>query len=70
MRRKEVYTFTKGQQFTLDQIYTIQGLGGGDWWEKADDDMSAFERDMSESLICTRSIKITIIIEIELIEGE
>jgi hypothetical protein len=50
---KHTYVFRKGQRLWLDQIYIIQGLANGDWWEKEGDDFS-------EDIIITRSIKIEI----------
>ena len=68
-KTKKVYSFKKGDKFCLDQIYDIQGLGGGDWWDHTGEDLgynpSKFDLDLSEFLICTRDIKITIIVEQE-----
>jgi len=50
---KHTYEFRKGQRLRLDQIYIIQGLANGDWWEKDGDDLS-------EDIIIIRSIKIEI----------
>lgn len=58
---KEIHHFKKGQKIHLDSIYDIQGLGGGDWWER-ENNKDDFERD---DLIITRNIKITIIIHDE-----
>lgn len=47
----------------LDQIYYIQGLAGGDWWEKTGADVSPYDpmgSDMGEEIIVTRTIKIVI----------
>lgn len=63
MKTKKVHTFKKGDRFTLDQIWNIQGLAGGDWWEKTGEDVEAADIDLGEDLICTRDIKITIIVE-------
>lgn len=63
MRTKEVFTFKKGDQFTLDSIYNIQGLGGGDWWERTGEDTRPDDNDMSEDLVCVRDIKITVVVE-------
>jgi hypothetical protein len=59
IRAREVYKFKKGQKLSLDSIYVIQGLADGNWWEKEGGD------DMSENIICTDNIKITIIVERE-----
>ena len=29
----EIFSFKEGQELNLDDIYNIQGLAGGDWWE-------------------------------------
>lgn len=59
-----VHTFKRGDRFTLDSIYAIQGLAGGDWWERTGEDLHDYEReknmDISEFLVCTRDITITI----------
>lgn len=51
----ETYSFTKGEKVQLDDIYNIQALAGGNWWEREDG-----EDELSESLIITRTIKIKI----------
>ena len=61
MRTREIHKFQVGDRFTLDDIYIIQGLGSGDWWERTGEDTDA--SDLGEDLICTRNITITIIIE-------
>jgi len=33
----ETHKFKKGQELHLDEIYNIQALGGGDWWEAVPD---------------------------------
>ena len=67
MRTKTTYAFRAGQAIDLDQIYTIQGLAGGDWWERTGDDLQEHRRDVdmdfSESLRVTRDISITVIVE-------
>lgn len=50
---KDVYDLKKDDRLCLDQIYTIQGIAGGDWWERIGDDLS-------ENIRITRNIKITI----------
>ena len=62
MKTRDVYEFREGDRFTLDDIYAIQGLGGGDWWERTGEDTAARSSDLSEDLVCTRDIKIVIII--------
>lgn len=63
MKTKQTYSFKLGERFMLDDIYAIQGLGGGDWWERTGEDKSEADRDLGEDLICTRAITITVIIE-------
>jgi hypothetical protein len=53
--KKEQYIFKMGQKVHLDEIYEIQGLGGGDWWERKD-----LNNDFDEDLVITRDITITI----------
>lgn len=62
------YSFKKSETFSLDDIFEIQGLGGGDWWEKTGEDLPEHLRHdigMSESLICTKTIKITITVDVK-----
>jgi hypothetical protein len=65
----KTYTFKKGEKFSLDDIYEIQGLGGGDWWKNVGDDLQEHRRsidlEMSESLVCTKTIKITVTVEVK-----
>ena len=60
-RAQKTYRFRLGDKFTLDYIYDIQGLGGGDWWEKVDD--GSGDIDLSEECRCIRDTKITVIVE-------
>ena len=60
-KTQKTYRFKRGDEFTLDRIYSIQGLGGGSWWEKIKD--GGNDIDMSELCRCTRDIKITVIVE-------
>lgn len=55
---RESYTFKKGQVVTLDDIYAIQGLAGGDWWDA--DSPNELEGSRGEIVTITRNIKITI----------
>ena len=48
----ERFSFRKGQQMALDEIYGVMGLGGGDWWEQADAS--------GEKVVCVQTIKIKI----------
>ncbi len=57
---KNTYRYRQGDEFPLDEIYAIQGLGGGDWWEKISD--GARDLDMSDICRCTRDIKITVVV--------
>lgn len=66
MQNKETYKFKKGQVIVLDTIYAIQGLGGGDWWEKTGRDVDQGDRwgkDLGDEIIITRDIEITIIVK-------
>lgn len=68
MITKKVYTFKKGQLTDLDSIYEIQGLGGGDWWEKTGADVRSGDKmgyDLGEHLIITKNITITITITVK-----
>jgi hypothetical protein len=60
-KTQHTYRFRKGEEFTLDAIFDIQGLGGGQWWEKIPD--GGGDLDRSEFCRCTHDIKITIVIE-------
>lgn len=60
-RAQKTYRFHKGDEFTLDAIFEIQGLGGGNWWEKVPD--CGHDLDMSENCRCTQDIKITVVVE-------
>lgn len=65
MSNKQVYRFRKGQITHLDHIYKIQGLAGGDWWEKTGGDVSMPDYmglGMGDEIIITRDIEITIIV--------
>jgi len=55
---KKIYKFKVGRKLSLDAIYDIQGLAGGDWWEKIGDDLS-------DQIKIVRDITITIIVEQE-----
>lgn len=47
------YKFKRGQTEHLDDIYVIQGICGGDWWEP-------FIIDEGDDIFITRDIEITI----------
>lgn len=57
-RKQKTHKFKKGDHIHLDQIYDIQGLGGGDWWES-----DGTEGEDGDNLIITKDIKITVIVE-------
>jgi hypothetical protein len=62
---KTVYKFKKGQITVLDNIYAIQSLGSGDWWEKTGNDVDPSDKmgaDLGDEIIITRDIEITIIV--------
>jgi hypothetical protein len=65
MKKTVVHTFSRGQRLTLDTVYDMQRAATDGWWEKTGDDLPSWENDsdMSESLIVTRDVKITITIE-------
>lgn len=67
-RTQTTYNFKTGDLFSLDSIWNIQALAGGDWWERTGDDLDAATRktdlDLSESLRCIRDVKITVIVEV------
>jgi len=50
------YKYKSGQHVSLDEIYGIQGLDGGDWWDPISDELD-------DELIITDDI--TIIIKVE-----
>jgi hypothetical protein len=56
----KVYTFVKGEQKHLDEIYMIQGLCGGKWWKHRRPG-NLLEGLPSDEIIITRNITITII---------
>jgi len=49
----EKYTFKKGVKKHLDDIYNIQGIANGDWWDHIDDNNG-------DDIIITRDITIII----------
>lgn len=61
-KKEEVFRFKKGEILSLDKIYIIQGLGGGDWWEKVDGE-NDYATDVGEEVIITRDIEIKIIVK-------
>lgn len=42
------YKFRKGEVYHLDDIYLVQGLGGGDWWEHIKDTQAAVDEGQSD----------------------
>jgi hypothetical protein len=38
-RSTNAFSGKRGDIYSLDTIYTIQGLGGGKWWKHRDDDV-------------------------------
>ncbi len=59
--RRVVHSFKKGQRLMLDDIYVIQGLDGGDWWQKTGTDVRESDnKEFGEELVCTRTVTITI----------
>ena len=51
-RKTETRKFKKGELYHLDQIYIIDGLCGGDWWNPIDDS--------GETIVILRDITIQI----------
>ncbi len=51
-RKTETYKYREGQQLHLDEIYEIQGLANGDWWDHDHDD--------SDDIHVTRDVTIVI----------
>lgn len=51
----ETFRFKKGQPIHLDDIYEIQGLAGGQWWQPADG-----EPEDSDRIVCVEDITIKI----------
>jgi len=54
--RRKIYIYRKGEVRHLDDIYPVQGLDGGDWWDHCESERR-FPGDM---IIITRDIKISI----------
>lgn len=52
----KTYSFTRGEKMCLDDIYEIQAIGDGDWWERVN-------LDIPSPVCCTKTIKITITVE-------
>lgn len=50
---KEMYVFKRGCLYGLDEIYVVQGLADGDWWQP-------YESDKSDTVICVSSVRIII----------
>jgi hypothetical protein len=58
MTTTTTFRFKKGQQLHLDEIYDIQGLAGGHWWERDEpdeycDDLHIVE-DITIKIVVTR----------------
>lgn len=53
IKKREVIKFKKGDETHLDCIYEIQGLFGGDWWDKHDD--------MDDDVFITRDVHFELI---------
>lgn len=51
--KTETHKFKKGEWIRLDDIYFIQALAGGDWWEHDEDECG-------EDIVITRSVTIVI----------
>jgi hypothetical protein len=58
MKLTETHKFRKGEKIHLDEIYAIQGLAGGQWWQREDG-----EDELSDDLIITETITITITVD-------
>lgn len=58
--KTQTHKFKKGQKFGLDEIYEVQGLGGGDWWTA--DDPSDEGGSGGEEVTITENITIKITI--------
>ena len=54
----ETHKFKRGQKLMLDEIYTISGLAGGQWWTA--DDPSDARGDGGENVTIVEDISITI----------
>ena len=57
---KETHIFKKGQIETLDGIYEIQALAGGDWWKYHHLDNAEYPDEASDTVKITKNITITI----------
>jgi hypothetical protein len=58
MTKTDIYVFAKGQKLHLDDIYTIQGLAGGNWWTA--DDPNKEGGDAGEIVTITENIVIKV----------
>jgi hypothetical protein len=56
---REKYSFKAGQELYLDDIYSIQGLAGGDWWEHKEDEGDIYTVP-GDVIIITRNVTISI----------
>lgn len=57
----EKYKYKKGQKLHLDDIYLIQGLGDGKWWDASDPHSNDTEQ--GEKVTIIEDIEITITIK-------
>jgi hypothetical protein len=55
-RSTNAFSGKRGDIYSLDTIYTIQGLGGGKWWKHRDDDV--FSEHIE--LVCDVEINVTV----------
>ena len=58
MKKTETYKYKKGQVLDLDEIYNIQGIAGGDWWDAGD----LADGDAGEEVVIVKDITIRITI--------
>jgi len=57
---EQKFEFRKGQKLHLDDIYDIQGLAEGDWWEVDYTDPGNNGDENGDFIVITKSIDITI----------
>lgn len=61
MKTSESFKFKKGQTSHLDEIYEIQGIGGGEWWDHQNHNCGI----PSDEIKILKNIEITIICDIK-----